>query len=674
MRNLSDNQKTNGPQKEIILCIESDPIELNHIKTLLEVKYKKAWILSFNTVDLASKNIKSAIKKGYELTVVIIGETSSETNKRLFLGELKNTSPKTKTINLVTESDFKQVIYSLNEKIIDHCIQKPISHNEFMASVKKLRDLSINQVCIEKSSDNVVPDSFKSVSGKQKEFDYSETNSAIDSVIKSMKDSVKYKLSLTIGPLEDILSQNYGRLDNRIQNNLIIALKSAKQAYSNLSKQLITLSDGTSSINIDESKLINEMNYEIKDLKKNFFNDIDYDDIKDKKKILVVDSSSEMKFYIQSVLSIFHRVNTSSNEKQAVSDAEKISPDLIICGSMQNDSSSYKLVETIKKNKKTKNIPLIFISDYTFNRDDSFDKYIESADDYISFPFSAKHLLARVKNVLSSNNTKKVVPNIKEQDSQNSVALENGLSIVNKDVDNSFCTLTTGICHEINNPNNYVLTNNIFVQKQIQIVEKQFLNLLKNSRDSHKIASFKDVFAEIKESLRWIKEGGSKIKKIVDSLSALSQESHLKRFSTNLNYPIESAISTIKMTSSVNFKLNWRKTSLPIIKCDAYGIKQVFVQLLQNAVSAVKDNEVIEILTRSSKTIVKITIVDKGCGIASDVLPKVFEPFFTTRSFGEGVGLGLTICKNIIEGHGGKITINSKRGEGTRVTFELPRD
>lgn len=67
-----------------------------------------------------------------------------------------------------------------------------------------------------------------------------------------------------------------------------------------------------------------------------------------------------------------------------------------------------------------------------------------------------------------------------------------------------------------------------------------------------------------------------------------------------------------------------------------------------------------------------LTITDTGSGIDSQVLPRIFDPFFTTKDPGEGTGLGLAVCKSIIDQHGGRITVESQKGRGTKFIIHLP--
>jgi two-component system NtrC family sensor kinase len=104
------------------------------------------------------------------------------------------------------------------------------------------------------------------------------------------------------------------------------------------------------------------------------------------------------------------------------------------------------------------------------------------------------------------------------------------------------------------------------------------------------------------------------------------------------------------------------------------NIQQVFLNVMTNALQALEDREKKEINVdiRPAGEFIQVTFVDSGCGIPRDQLSKIFDPFFTTKPVGQGTGLGLSLCLNIIEDHGGTITCESEVGVGTKFSILLP--
>jgi two-component system, NtrC family, sensor kinase len=113
---------------------------------------------------------------------------------------------------------------------------------------------------------------------------------------------------------------------------------------------------------------------------------------------------------------------------------------------------------------------------------------------------------------------------------------------------------------------------------------------------------------------------------------------------------------------------------IPPITCTPSQINQVFLNLINNAAQAIESGRgVITITTRRQDADhVMVEVQDNGKGIPPEILPKIFDPFFTTKDVGKGTGLGLSIVYKIIERHGGKISVDSAVGVGTKFTVVLP--
>jgi len=112
------------------------------------------------------------------------------------------------------------------------------------------------------------------------------------------------------------------------------------------------------------------------------------------------------------------------------------------------------------------------------------------------------------------------------------------------------------------------------------------------------------------------------------------------------------------------------QNSLPEIQADAAMLYQSFLNILINAMQAMPNGGNIEVAISSSDKIVTINFEDEGQGIPKEVIDKIWDPFFTTKEMGTGLGLG--VVKNLIESHGGNIQIYNRSQGGTRVTIELP--
>jgi len=113
-------------------------------------------------------------------------------------------------------------------------------------------------------------------------------------------------------------------------------------------------------------------------------------------------------------------------------------------------------------------------------------------------------------------------------------------------------------------------------------------------------------------------------------------------------------------------------SSLPKMMIDQHKIGQVVMNMLLNAVQAVKDEGEVVVRTFSEQNWCCITVSDNGGGIPSYILPRIFDPFFTTKDVGKGTGLGLAVSLGIVEKHSGRIEVRSEEGKGAVFTIKLP--
>jgi len=110
---------------------------------------------------------------------------------------------------------------------------------------------------------------------------------------------------------------------------------------------------------------------------------------------------------------------------------------------------------------------------------------------------------------------------------------------------------------------------------------------------------------------------------------------------------------------------------LPEVACSQSDLEQLFLNLLTNAREAMQHGGRITVEVQSAGGVLEIAIADSGCGIPAENLPRITEPFFTTKPHGNG--LGLSICRSVLWEVGGTLTIHSEPGHGTRVHIGVPQ-
>jgi len=132
---------------------------------------------------------------------------------------------------------------------------------------------------------------------------------------------------------------------------------------------------------------------------------------------------------------------------------------------------------------------------------------------------------------------------------------------------------------------------------------------------------------------------------------------------------IESSLAKNSMPENIKIRKEFAETTLTV---DEKQLERVFLNLVKNAVQAMSNGGELTIRINSTKEQVEITFTDTGIGIPEENMRKIFQPLFTTKA--KGIGMGLPICKKIIEEHGGRIEVESKVNQGTTFRIKLPRE
>ncbi len=215
--------------------------------------------------------------------------------------------------------------------------------------------------------------------------------------------------------------------------------------------------------------------------------------------------------------------------------------------------------------------------------------------------------------------------------------------------------LTASIIHDLNNPLNFIYTG---YQQLIEILNE-------------KGSISKD------EGLVWldaIEKGVNSSIGIIKSMNQFSRTNidHDERL--DIHNVLDNCLLMLhsKLKYHIQVNKNYCKNNITVLG-NSGQIHQLFLNIITNAIQAIKVKGEIDIETRCIKKNITITLKDNGCGIETENLEKIKDPFFTTKPPGEGTGLGLSISQKIITEHNGKLAIKSEVGKGTTVEITLPK-
>ena len=257
-----------------------------------------------------------------------------------------------------------------------------------------------------------------------------------------------------------------------------------------------------------------------------------------------------------------------------------------------------------------------------------------------------ENVMAQLReNVNNLEKANKELVNINEQlsETQDRLVRSEKLAVVGK--------LASGVGHELRNPLGAIKT-------ALYIIRKTNLNnnVINNSQKSNQL--FEIIEKETERSV-----------KIVNDLLGFSRTAKPAVSPADIKLIIESSLSRVKIPANIEEKVLLEEP-LPLISVDATQIDQVFVNLIQNACDAMQKGGLLTIHARKENEFLTVTFTDTGCGIPENAKNKIFDPLFTTKP--KGMGLGLAISINIIQRHEGYIDLKSKEGEGASFIVKLP--
>ena len=218
--------------------------------------------------------------------------------------------------------------------------------------------------------------------------------------------------------------------------------------------------------------------------------------------------------------------------------------------------------------------------------------------------------------------------------------------------------LAGGVAHEINNP--------------LAIIESE-AGVIKDMLDP--AMGMEATPEAIRKELREIEKAVRRAKGVTQKILSFVRKTEPRLVESDINQILDEAVSGVKeqefRVSGIELAREY-DLNLPKVYVDPDLLRQVFLNLLNNAGDVVGEGDRITMKTERGRDSVRITIADTGTGMTPDQLEKIFMPFYTTKEVGKGTGLGLLICLNIVEGFGGRIEVQSKFGEGAAFTIVLP--
>ena len=233
--------------------------------------------------------------------------------------------------------------------------------------------------------------------------------------------------------------------------------------------------------------------------------------------------------------------------------------------------------------------------------------------------------------------------------------------------DENVTSLLAGLAHEMNTPLGAIKSNTEILDMALRRIA-EFVNRSPESTD------LQEILAIIESSLRTNRLACERLISMVDNVRQFARVEDSERKKTNIHQHIENTLALLAY--ELKYRIRVVKDFGTIHDIDAFPgqLNQLLLNILQNAIQSISGDGEIHIRTWESPGAVHIAISDTGRGIPEAVLPRIFEPGFTTRKSAHGEGLGLAICSRIVQNHNGRIDVESREGKGSTFNITLERN
>ncbi|OQY25801.1 MAG: hypothetical protein B6I34_01530 [Anaerolineaceae bacterium 4572_32.1] len=365
--------------------------------------------------------------------------------------------------------------------------------------------------------------------------------------------------------------------------------------------------------------------------------------------ILVVEDDLVLRDGICEVLETAeYQVHVASNGEEALQILDDAAPDIIVSDIMMPRMDGYDFYKSVRKNDRWLHVPFIFLTAKGDKEDILRGKSL-GVDDYLTKPFDPLELLVVVESKLRRMRKLEAKSEEKLQKLSEQLSHADRLATVGK--------MVSEFVHEIKNPLTAITAYAQFVQRRM---------VQQNE-------------SETAEDMDRIVRQARRITKMAEDILGYTRKEALRTEAVDIHHLLDEVLTFISFRlKKQNIVLETQYASnMPQLVIDPDQMEQVFLNIIINAGQAMKTGGTLTINTSwlhdgHDAPAARISFTDTGIGIPPENMERLFEAYFTTRSSEQGTGLGLYVCKNIIEKHKGHIEVESEVGHGSTFHVYLP--
>lgn len=400
-------------------------------------------------------------------------------------------------------------------------------------------------------------------------------------------------------------------------------------------------------------------------------------------KVLVVDDDREMRVLISRCLAGTYQVIEAADGAEGLAAFEEFDPDVIVSDIGMPNVDGIEFCRRLRKLEGGERVPLIFLTARAGD-DPRLDGLERGANDYLTKPFSKRELRARVRNFAKLRAAQRALADALESERQARADL------VRSEKFAELGKMAVEVGHEINNPLNFVLN---YAKRLKRDAEALLAGRPGRTGPAGPAApgnpDHSDKLARFPDLLERVVDGGERIKNIVQALRSLSAKPDRSFRPMDVHQEIDAILRLFEADLPDGVIVDRQRDAGDLepgrarleVMAPQTSIGQVVTNLLSNAIKAVAPQaspgcpQVIAIsadVDHAADTVV-ITLSDTGCGMDEETAARVYDAFFTTRTSGQGLGVGMALVRRIVtEEIGGSIDFDTAIGQGTEFRVTLP--
>jgi len=372
-------------------------------------------------------------------------------------------------------------------------------------------------------------------------------------------------------------------------------------------------------------------------------------------KVLVIDDEEAARYGVTRALaSQGYRLEEAADGVAALAKIGEFQPDVIVSDINMPGMNGLSLLRHVNQGPTA---PLVVLMTAYGSEHVAAEALRAGAYDYLSKPFEIDELRVVVRNAIEKQSLRREL-----QQSQTALLQAEKMASLGR--------LVAGVAHEINTPLGALQSNNDTIERVAGKIREWLAGQPPEAQAA--VARYVDALAGMSAQSQAACE---RIGGIVTNLRQFARLDEAEFQRAQVRDGIESALGLLRQAIGADVEVIKEFGELPEIECAPRQLNQLFMNLLENAIEAARAAGrpgVIRIRTRAEADAVKVEVEDNGCGIPAENLKKIFDPGFTTKGVRVGTGLGLPICYQIAQTHGGRLEVESRVEAGSKFTLTLP--